>query len=64
MFPSFDVRGSDDGGESTPNLGGKEAAIGPYLAAIDMPLLSKELGRGASNTDKPFEGGDLPNCLS
>jgi hypothetical protein len=56
--------GNDDGGDSTPNLDGTDAAIGPYRAAKDMPLLSNELGNGASRTESPLIGGEFAYRLS
>ncbi len=64
VLPSCVLRGSDAGGDSTPNLEGTEAANGPLRAATDMPLLSNEFGRGASSTDKPLLGGEFANRLS
>lgn len=51
-------------GESRPNWDGTEDGQGPagYRAALEMPLESKEAGKGASKTDKPLVAatGDKP----
>ena len=61
-LPSCDFRGSEEGGESTPKREGTEAANapeGPWMAAHEMPLLSKLFGRGASSTDRHFCFGEV-----
>lgn len=47
---------SDGEGESRPNWEGTEEGQGPagYLAALEMPLESKEAGSGASSTERPL----------
>lgn len=64
VLPSCDLLGSDDGGDSTPNLDGTEAAKGPFRAAMEIPLLSNEFGSGASKTERPLTGGELAKRLS
>lgn len=54
VLPSCEFRGREEGGESRFHFEGTDAAKGPLRAAKDMPLLSKEFGRGASSTDSPF----------
>lgn len=59
---NWDFRGNEEGGESTPNRDGTEAAIvleGPCIAAHEIPLLSKLFGRGASSTESPFKVGEV-----
>jgi hypothetical protein len=54
--------GEEDGGDmSSPNREGTDAANGPFLAMCDTPWLSKEAGRGASSTLRPFCIGDIGN---
>jgi len=61
VLPNCDLRGNEDGGDSTPKREGTDAANGPLRAAIETPLLSKELGSGASSTDRCFcVGGEIP----
>jgi hypothetical protein len=60
VLPSF-AAPTEFGGDSRPNFDGTEEAIGPCLAIQEIPLLSKEAGRGASKTLKPLEAtGDSP----
>lgn len=47
-----------------PNLDGTDDGQGPYRAAREMPLESKEAGRGASSTERPFVAtGDKPKPM-
>jgi len=59
--------GSEEGGESSPNFEGTDAATGPCRAAKEMPWLSKDAGKGASSAlrcaigeigSRPFSGGE------
>jgi hypothetical protein len=40
-------------------LSGTDCPIGPYLAICDMPLESKDCGRGALRAVRAFSMGDL-----
>lgn len=60
VLPSL-AKPNDGGGDSRPNLDGTDAAIGPFLANQETPLLSNDAGSGASKTLNPFGAGDKPN---
>lgn len=70
IFRVSDVRLSlallrDGDGDSSPNWLGTEAGQGPYRAAWEIPLLSKEAGSGASIAERPFATatGERPNAI-